>query len=66
LNHERRRQSGSKTSYPAAIRWGIAVGATGLDDRVTLFSNSGNHITISARKGDLVACHFGLAATAAR
>lgn len=42
------RQSGSPTSYPAAISGVIAVGATGLDDRVTIFSNSGNHIAIAA------------------
>lgn len=42
------RQQGSRTSYPAAIPGVIAVGATGLDDSVTLFSNSGNHISVSA------------------
>src|SRR5262249_33056163 len=40
--------SGSPTSYPAAIPGVIAVGATGLDDSVTVFSNSGNHIAIAA------------------
>jgi hypothetical protein len=42
------RQSGSPTSYPAAIPGVIAVGATGLDDRVTVFSNSGNYIAVAA------------------
>ncbi len=42
------RQFGSPVSYPAAIPGVIAVGATGLDDRVTLFSNAGNHITVAA------------------
>ncbi len=42
------RQYNSPTSYPAAIPGIVAVGATGLDDRVTLFSNSGNHIAVSA------------------
>jgi subtilisin family serine protease len=42
------RQYGSPTSYPAAIPGVIAVGATALDDSVTLFSNSGNHIALSA------------------
>jgi subtilisin family serine protease len=42
------RQQNSPTSYPAALPGVIAVGATGLDDRVTLFSNSGNHIAVSA------------------
>jgi subtilisin family serine protease len=42
------RQQGSPISYPAAIPGVIAVGATGLDDRVTVFSNSGNHIALSA------------------
>ncbi|WP_083786719.1 S8 family serine peptidase [Methylobacterium nodulans] len=42
------RVCGSPTSYPAAIPGIIAVGATGLDDRVTMFSNSGNHISVAA------------------
>jgi subtilisin family serine protease len=42
------RQQGSPPSYPAAIPGVIAVGATGLDDRVTVFSNSGNHIAVAA------------------
>ena len=42
------RQYGSPISYPAAIPGVIAVGATGLDDRVTVFSNSGNHIAVAA------------------
>jgi subtilisin family serine protease len=42
------RRSGSPTSYPAAIPGVVAVGATGLDDSVTVFSNRGNHIAISA------------------
>lgn len=42
------RESGSPTSYPAAIPGVIAVGATGIDDIVTVFSNSGNHIALSA------------------
>jgi subtilisin family serine protease len=42
------RQHGSPTSYPAAIPGVIAVGATALDDSVTVFSNSGNHIALSA------------------
>jgi len=42
------RQQGSPTSYPAAIPNVIAVGATALDDSVTVFSNSGNHIALSA------------------
>jgi subtilisin family serine protease len=42
------RQNGSPIAYPAAIPGVIAVGATGLDDRVTLFSNSGNHIAVAA------------------
>ena len=42
------RQYGSPTSYPAAIPGVIAIGATGLDDTVTVFSNSGNHISVAA------------------
>jgi subtilisin family serine protease len=42
------RQHGSPTSYPAAIPGLIAVGATGLDDNIAVFSNAGNHIAISA------------------
>ncbi len=42
------RQSGSPTSYPAALPGVIAVGATGLDDAVTIFSNFGNHISVCA------------------
>jgi cell wall-associated NlpC family hydrolase len=42
------RQQGSPPSYPAAIPGVIAVGATGIDDRVTVFSNSGNHIAVAA------------------
>jgi subtilisin family serine protease len=42
------RAYGSPTSYPAAIPGVIAVGATTPMDRVTLFSNRGTHITISA------------------
>jgi len=42
------RQYHSPTSYPAAIPGVIAVGATGLDDRVTAFSNSGTHIAVAA------------------
>jgi hypothetical protein len=42
------RASGSPTFYPAAIPGVIAVGATGLDDVVTSFSNSGQHIAVSA------------------
>jgi len=47
------RGQGSPTSYPAAIAGVVAVGATGLEDRVTGFSNSGNHITIAA-PGDAI------------
>lgn len=42
------RQYGNPISYPAALRGVIAVGATGLDDRVTVFSNGGNHIAVAA------------------
>jgi len=42
------REDGSPTSYPAAYPGVIAVGATNRDDTVAYFSNSGNHITISA------------------
>jgi Subtilase family len=42
------RAYGSPTSYPAAIPGVIAVGATGLDDGVTTFSNSGQHIALAA------------------
>lgn len=42
------RQNGSPTSYPGAIAGVIAVGATGIDDRVTVFSNRGNHIAVAA------------------
>src|SRR6202030_3128779 len=42
------RAYGSPTSYPAAIPGVIAVGATGLDDIVTAFSNRGTHIAICA------------------
>jgi len=38
----------SKPAYPAAIPGVVAVGATGLDDRRANFSNSGNHISLSA------------------
>jgi len=42
------RQSGSPTSYPAAIPGVIAVGSTGLDDSVSVFSNAGPHICLAA------------------
>ena len=42
------RANGSPTSYPAAYPGVIAVGATSRDDTIASFSNSGNHITISA------------------
>ena len=42
------RASGSPISYPAAYPGVIAVGATSRDDTIASFSNSGNHITISA------------------
>ncbi|ACP22364.1 putative protease (plasmid) [Sinorhizobium fredii NGR234] len=42
------RREGSPVSYPAAIPGVIAVGATNLQDRITTFSNRGNHITIAA------------------
>src|SRR5262249_44267060 len=42
------RQFGNPVFYPAAIPGVVAVGATGLDDSVTAFSNSGNHIAIAA------------------
>jgi subtilisin family serine protease len=42
------REDGSPISYPAAYPGVIAVGATNRDDTVAYFSNSGNHITISA------------------
>ncbi|MEY9536373.1 S8 family peptidase [Sinorhizobium fredii] len=42
------RREGSPISYPAAIPGVIAVGATNLQDRITTFSNRGNHITIAA------------------
>jgi subtilisin family serine protease len=42
------RQHGSPTSYPAAIPGVVAVGATGLDDNIALFSNAGNHIALAA------------------
>ncbi len=47
------RRDGSPISYPAAIPGVIAVGATNLQDRVTNFSNRGNHITIAA-PGDAI------------
>jgi len=42
------RQEGNIISYPAAIPGVIAVGATGISDRVASFSNRGNHISICA------------------
>ncbi|WP_298960112.1 S8 family serine peptidase [uncultured Methylobacterium sp.] len=42
------REEGSPISYPAAIPGVLAVGATGITDRVARFSNSGNHIALSA------------------
>jgi subtilisin family serine protease len=42
------RQSGSATSYPAAIPGVMAVGATNIDDTVANFSNRGNHISLCA------------------
>lgn len=42
------REQGSPISYPAAIQGVIAVGATGITDRVANFSNRGNHISICA------------------
>jgi subtilisin family serine protease len=41
-------ESGSPTSYPAAIPGVIAVGATTIDDTVSKFSNSGAHIALCA------------------
>jgi subtilisin family serine protease len=46
-------EQGSPTSYPAAIPGVIAVGATNLQDRVTSFSNRGNHIAVCA-PGDAI------------
>lgn len=42
------RQFTSPTAYPAAIPGVLAVGATGIDDRVAMFSNRGNHIAVTA------------------
>lgn len=42
------REFGSPTSYPAAITDVIAVGATGIADTVSGFSNSGGHILMCA------------------
>ena len=42
------REVGSPTSYPAAIPGVIAIGATNILDRVTRFSNRGEHISLSA------------------
>ena len=42
------REDGSPTSFPAAIRGVIAVGATSLDDSIANFSNRGNHISLCA------------------
>jgi subtilisin family serine protease len=42
------REQGSPISYPAAIPGVVAVGATGLTDKVTTFSNRGNHISVCA------------------
>ncbi len=42
------RSLGSPTSYPAAVPGVIAVGATGPQDEVGTFSNSGQHISLSA------------------
>jgi subtilisin family serine protease len=42
------REVGSPVSYPAAIPGVIAVGATNILDRVTRFSNRGEHIALSA------------------
>jgi len=42
------RRSGSRISYPAAIPGVIAVGATDIGDRVTVFSNRGPHIWLTA------------------
>ena len=42
------RQWGSPTSYPAALPSVIAVGATNIVDRVAVFSNRGNHISVCA------------------
>lgn len=42
------RALGSRTSYPAAIPGVVAVGATSPTGAVATFSNSGNHIALSA------------------
>ena len=42
------REEGSPTSFPAAIRGVIAVGATSLNDTIANFSNRGNHISLCA------------------
>ncbi len=42
------REAGSPISYPAAIPGVIAVGATTILDRVTQFSNCGEHIALCA------------------
>ena len=47
------REVGSPTSYPAAIPGVIAVGATNILDRVAMFSNRGEHISLSA-PGDII------------
>jgi subtilisin family serine protease len=47
------REQGSPTSYPAAIAGVVAVGATNRMDRVTPFSNRGNHISLCA-PGDAI------------
>ncbi|WP_457852820.1 S8 family peptidase [Sinorhizobium medicae] len=47
------RREGSPISYPAAMPGVIAVGATNLQDRITSFSNRGNHVAIAA-PGDAI------------
>lgn len=42
------RQEGNQPNYPAAYPNVIAVGATGQDDRVTDFSNTGDHLDLVA------------------
>jgi len=42
------REEGSPISFPAAIPGVIAVGATSITDRITQFSNRGDHISLCA------------------
>lgn len=48
------RHQGNPTNYLSAIPGAIAVGATDKDDKITFFSNAGQHVSVSAPGFDVL------------